>query len=556
MSQKSARVTANEIFRQETLSFEEIPGQSKLFIDFQSESTDLKKFYPEKNTALKDFAARVLSEYKIDRHALCDILAKTNESFGAGRKTFENIKRLRENDCLAVVTGQQAGLFSGALYTIYKILSAVKLTEDLQKDGIKTVPIFWIAEEDHDFDEVKKTFNLSKESKLFESENTPKNYKENRPVGLIELDETIEKVIADLFEQLPHTEFTDETKQMLAETYQAKESYSRAFAKFLTKIFDGYGLIILAPLNKDLKELCAPIYVEAIEQSTAISLALLERNRELEDKNYQPQVLVTEDFFPLFYQNENGERQSLKRDLKTAKVKVQKTKTEFETSKLLEIAGNSPQNFSPNALMRPVVQDYLLPTLVYYGGAAEIAYFAQNSVMYQTLNRPVTPIRHRASFTIIEPKHERALEKYALNFNELYDGKEKIWARIVEEFLNRDAARTFTEVEENINIQLNSLDKYLANDEPTLAMSLANRKKKIIWHLSALRKKYHRAETLKNDVAYRRVENLFNALLPRNALQERTLNVVTFLNLYGENFIEWLYEATETDEKNHQFLYF
>jgi len=555
MIQKSARVAANKVFRRETLSFADIPGQSNLFIDFQANSANIEKFYPEKSTPLKDFAERVLTHYKIDRNALCDTLAATNATLGAGQKTFENIERLRESDCLAIVTGQQAGLFSGALYTIYKILSALKLAEDLRQTNIKTVPIFWIAEEDHDFEEVKKTFNLNKENQLFALENTPRNYKENNPVGLIEFDETIENVIADLFEELPPTEFTTETLETLAETYRSGESYSRAFAKFLTKIFADYGLIIVSPLNKNLKELCSPIFAEAVKKSSAISSALLERNRELNEKKYQPQVLVTKDFFPFFFQNENGERQSLRRNLENEKVKLQNTKTEFELSELAETARNSPQNLSPNALMRPIVQDYLLPTLAYYGGAAEIAYFAQNSVIYEILNRPVTPIRHRASLTVIERKNFRSFKKYQLNINKLFDGKEKIWAQVVENFFGRETARAFAEVEKNINTQLDHLGEHLLDNEPTLAMNLTNRRKKIVWHLGALRKKYHRAETLKNDVAYRRIESLFASLLPHGALQERTLNITTFLNLYGVNFIEWIYEAVEADEKNHQILY-
>nr|MBA2493421.1 bacillithiol biosynthesis BshC [Acidobacteriota bacterium] len=171
------------------------------------------------------------------------------------------------------------------------------------------------------------------------------------------------------------------------------------------------------------------------------------------------------------------------------------------------------------------------------------------------LNRPVTPIRHRASLTVIEAKHQRTLEKYNLEFTDLFKGKENILAEIVEKFLSNKAARTFNEVEEAINAQLNRLDKSLIKTEPTLSANLANRRKKIIWHVNALRKKYHRAEILKNEIVYRRIENLFIALLPHNALQERTINLLTFLNLYGTNFIDWIYEAIETDEKGHKTLY-
>ena len=555
MKQESACAPEKPFLNWNTLSFNNIPNQSPLFLDFQENAPQLDRFYPEQQTAQTDFAEKVLKHYQVNRAELCDVLTETNKSFGAGAKTLENIQQLCEKDCVAIVTGQQAGLFSGALYTIYKALSAVRLAADLRRQNIKAVPVFWVAEEDHDFAEVKKTFVVDKEGKLAEFENTPKNYAENTPVGLVKLDETITDAIESLFENLPRTEFSDELKKLLSETYQTGETYSTAFAKFLAKMFSDYGLIFLSPLNQKLKKLCVPIFVEAVEKSDEIVSALFARSKQLEGENYHAQVLVAEDSFPFFYQNENGERQPLRRDLQNGQIIASKSKIAFDKAELKEFAQNSPQNLSPNALLRPVVQDYLLPTLVYFGGAAEIAYFAQNSVIYEILNRPATPIRHRASFTVIEPKHARTLEKYELNFLDLFAGKEQTLAQVVEKFLSTETAKVFAEVEENINTQLNRLDKSLIKSEPTLSANLANRRKKILWHIGALRKKYHRAEIQKNEIVQRRVENLFTALLPHNALQERTLNLATFLNLYGANFVDWIYDAVETDEKGHQILY-
>lgn len=555
MNQESVCLTKTNSAQIETVSFEKIPHQSKLFLDFQVNDSELGEFYPQKSADLRDFAKVVLTNYTIDRQKLCDILLEINESFQVSGKTLENIELLRDEKSVAIVTGQQAGLFSGELYTIYKALSAVKLAEDLRRQNINVVPIFWIAEEDHDFDEVKKTSVLNKDATLIKVENTPQNYFEGVPVGRVKFDETIQKTIEELFENLSQTEFSAETKNLLTETYTIGETYSTAFAKFLAKLFADFGLIFLSPLNEKLKQLCAPVFAEAIEKSENINSALLEKNRELENQNYAAQVLVNENSFPFFYQENYGKRLALKRDGENSVIKIQNSKRQFTKAELLEIAQKTPQNLSPNALLRPIVQDYLLPTLTYIGGAAEIAYFAQNSAIYKILNRPPTPIRHRASLTIVQRKHARTFEKYDLTFEELFEGKEKILAEIVEKFLANETAQTFTEIEETINAQLNQLEKSLIEIEPTLADNLVNRSKKINWHLDSLRKKYHLAEIRKNEVVKRRIDSLFTALYPNNALQERTLNVVTFLNLYGTNFIDWVYQAIDSDEKNHQILY-
>jgi bacillithiol biosynthesis cysteine-adding enzyme BshC len=557
MNPDSAHTPRESSLKLETLSFDEIPRQSRLFLDFQRNAPAATQFYPNKQTAPRDFAVEVLANYKVDRNELCDALKEINISFDAGDKTFRNIELLRQKDCLAVVTGQQAGLFSGALYTIYKALSAVKFCEDLKKQDIKAVPVFWIAEEDHDFDEIKKTFITGKPeaSGLIGIENTPESYRQNSPVGSVALDETINRTIEELTTNFSSTEFTESLRKLLAASYKPGETYSTAFAKFLARIFTDYGVIFLSPLNKKLKDLCAPIFGATVENSEQIISALLQRNTELEAEKYDAQVWVEENSFPFFFFNENGERLALRRDLQNGKVKAQKSQIEFDKRELVEMARNSPESMSPNALLRPVVQDYLLPTVAYFGGAAEIAYFAQNAVMYKILDRPVTPIHHRASFTIIEPKHRRTLEKYELKFVDLFEGREKLFVKIVEKFLNDGAAREFAEAEEIINAQLNHLDQYLTESEPTLSDNLANRRRKILWHLGALRKKYHRAELFKNEVVRRRTEALFTELLPGDQLQERTLNVSTFLNLYGENFIDWVYNAIEAEEKNHQIIY-
>ena len=485
---------------------------------------------------------------------LCDSLTETNASFGASGKTLENIKFLRENDCVAVVTGQQAGLFSGAIYTIYKALSAVKLAECLSAKGQRAVPVFWIAEEDHDFAEVKKTFAVDRAGELFELENTPRNYTENLPVGAVKLDETIGKTIAEFFKSSKYTEFSDELRTILSESYKTGETYSTGFAKFLTKIFAKYGLIIFSPLEIELKKLSATIFAEAVQKSDEIREKLLLRNDELKAENYSAQVLVEKDFFPFFWVDEQGKRRALKKN-KDGKIQAKDTRREFELAELVEIAEKSPENLSPNALVRPVVQDFLLPTVGYFGGAAEIAYFAQNSAIYETLQRPVTPILHRQSFTVIEAKHARTLKKYDLKLTDLFDGYESVLPAVVEKYLNRETAQVFSEAEEIINAQLELLDRNLSQSEPSLANNLATRRRKILYHIGALRTKFHHAEVRKDEIINRQINAAFAALVPHKALQERTLNVLSFLNSHGLYFIDWLYEAIDLDDKAHRIIY-
>lgn len=547
----------NVVLHTESLSFSEVPNQSKLFVEYQKNPLALKKYYPqavESHTQISRQIPEVLKNYKADRGALCDILEEANRANGASEETLKNLNLLREDDCVAVVTGQQAGLFTGPLYTIYKALSAVRLTECLRGRGYKAVPVFWIATEDHDFEEVSKAEVIGKQGELVKLKNEPKRCYENLPVGYVKLDDSIDKTVEELFDALPRTEFTEEVKKIIEESWTPGVDYGDAFARLLTKILGKYGLVLLCPLDERLKKLAAPVYVEAVKKSDEIVSALIKRSEELKENGYHAQVLITPDYFPLFWQSKDKTRHALKKSPEGT-YKVKDSEREFNLEELSEIAAREPQRFSPSVVLRSVVQDYLLPTVCYFGGAAEIAYFAQSAEVYRILERPVTPIFHRQSFTIVESKHAKTLEKYDLQLKDLFAGVHNILPQIVEKHLNREMGRLFAEVEEKINIELNRLDQSLTAYEPTLAENLANRRRKIIYHVGNLRNKFHHAQMRKDAVVMRRIETAFDALLPNKHLQERSLNITSLINNHGLYLLDWIYAAIDLDDKEHRIIY-
>jgi bacillithiol biosynthesis cysteine-adding enzyme BshC len=537
-----------------SLPFAEIPGQSRLFLDYLTGVGTAKSFYSPNSFDLGSIAARrqeVLSTYEVDRSALCDALKEINVEFSAGDAALTNIELLREKDCLTVVTGQQAGLFTGPLYTVFKAISAIKLAEKLRQDGLKAVPVFWIAEEDHDFAEVSATTVIDAESKAITVRNTPAGYKQGAPVGSVILDESILPSIESLFAGLPTNENSGDLRDLIAKAYQPGVSFSVAFGRMMARLFEKYGLVILSPMRGGLKRLTAPIMTAAIENAVEINEALQKQSESLTAAGYHAQVQVNDDGFPFFYFNDDGIRQKCL--LKNGKVSIDSDV--FDISQLAEMARQYPERFSPNALMRPVVQDYLLPTLGYFGGAAEVAYFAQNSAVYALLHRPVTPIFHRASATIVEPHMQRMFQAYEIGLADLFSGREALYARITESFLNKETAKDFAEAEEIINTQLNRLGRALSGLDITLAESLAKRRRKILHHIGALRVKFHRAQVRKDDTANKRIDAAFNVLYPQNALQERAINTLSFLARHGLGLIDRLCEQAEIEGKQHQLIY-
>jgi len=546
----------NVILRAESIPFSQIPGQSKLFIKYQEDPLSLRRFYPSAVASHAEISERipeVLANYTTDRAELCDALEKINGGVGAGEKVFANISLLRDDDCVAVLTGQQAGLFTGPLYTIYKALSAVRAAECLRGRGFKAVPIFWAATEDHDFDEVDQAFVIDAKSELARLESYS-THSENEPVGAVTLDDSISQTLSAMFDQVRPTEFTAGLRDVVSNAYQSGEDFGTAFGKLLAALTAEYGLIIVDPLNRELKSLSASIYREAVLRSRDTVDALLRRNGELKAAGFEAQVAVGDDYFPLFWHSDDNERLAL-RATANGTYKAKGINREFTIDELATTAENEPWRLSPSVVLRPVVQDFLFPTVCYFGGGAEIAYFAQNSEVYRCLDRPVTPILHRQSFTIVESKNERTLKKYELQFLDLFKGLDKLLPRIVDEFLDRDTARTFAEVEESINTQLNRLDRELSGVDPTLAANLATRRRKIIYHIAALQKKFRKVELTKDETLRRRIDALFVSLLPKDGLQERTINIAYFLNQYGPRFVDWIYRSVDLDDSGHRVIY-
>ncbi|MFL6469023.1 MAG: bacillithiol biosynthesis cysteine-adding enzyme BshC [Pyrinomonadaceae bacterium] len=543
--------------RFEDLPFSKIPGQSKLFLEYLKDSSALKEFYPSAVREISDLAARkdeVLDNYSVDRDVICDILVEQNELFGSGERTFANINDLRQTGTVTVLTGQQAGLFTGPLYTIYKALTAIRFAEKLSRDGVKTVPIFWMATEDHDFEEVANAFALDVECRLLETSISVAEHDKGKPVGEIHFDERIDTAIDEWLTLFPDTEFLNELRSDVKESYSIGASFGRSFGTLLAKLFSKYGLIVFDPLDHRVKQLVSPIYQKAIVCTPEILEALRQRSKVLVDRGYHAQVLIEDDYFPLFWHDDAGKRVSLK-GVGDGQYRVSGSRDTMTIDALVRVANSEPSRLSPGVMLRPAVQDHLFPTICYVGGGAEIAYFAQNSEVYRLLERPVTPIFHRQSFTVVEPRHSRTLEKYGLKFEDVFAGFEKLLPEIVERVIDPETPRVFADVEEKINTELNRLDQKLSQIDSTLANNLATRRRKVVYHIAALRTKFERVRIEKDETANRRLHAMFDALYPHGGLQERTLNFATFADRYGMQFVDWVYDSIDAENKDHRVLY-
>jgi bacillithiol biosynthesis cysteine-adding enzyme BshC len=543
--------------RVESLSFDRIPHQSRLFLEYLRDPIALREFYPSAvrfHHELQARAPEVLAAHQTDRKSLCNALQDMNAAWGAGEETLKNIDLLRDADCVAVVSGQQAGLFSGPLYTIYKALSAVKLAGCLTQRKTKAVPVFWIATEDHDFPEVAKAEFIGRDCKLADVEVPAALHEEGRPVGRVILDDSISAVVDHLLELLPSSEFSPDLEVVLRDSWRPGRSYGEAFARMVTSLLGHHGLILLDPLDPRMKGLAAPLYASAALHAREIATAIEARSRKLVEMGYHAQVTASENSFPLFIHDPGGARHALTRAT-DGKYTTKQADKSYTAEEISSMALAHPEQFSPNVTLRAVVQDYLLPTIAYYGGAAEIAYFAQTGEVYRLLKRPTTPILPRSSLTMIERHTGRVLERYGLTLADLFAGPENVLKRVVEEHLGADTAKTFAKTEGAVNSELDDLREQLRSIDPTLADALETGRRKINHQLEGLRTRFHRAQMARDEAAQRQLQRAFDQLYPHKELQERHINITSLLARHGRYVVDWIYNAINIGSNEHQIVY-
>ncbi len=322
----------------------------------------------------------------------------------------------------------------------------------------------------------------------------------------------------------------------------------------MTSLAGRYGLVLLDPLDQRLKTMAAPLYAKAALHAHEIATAIEVRSRRLVEAGYHAQVTPSENSFPLFMHDAEGARHALVRT-EEGKYAIKNSHEAYSAEEISELALSEPERFSPNVTLRAVVQDYLLPTIAYYGGAAEIAYFAQTAEVYRLLERPATPILPRSSLTIVESHTGRVLERYGLRLEDLFAGPESVLARVVEEHLGAQTAKSFVKTEETVNSELDNLREQLRSVDPTLADALETGRRKINYQLEGLRTRFHRAQMARDEAAHRQLIRAFEQLYPHKELQERHINITSLLARHGRYVVEWIYNAINIGSNEHQIVY-
>jgi len=530
-------------------SFQEPP--TALFRDYLKGEPGVRPFYERGGVwdleALAGSADRTLTLAR-PRRALADALARQQQERGAGAAA-ERAAQLQDDAAVAVVTGQQPVLFGGPLYVLYKAAAAVRLAAELEaRRGRPVVPIFWSASEDHDFAQVRSVAILDDSGRIRTLRYEPAREPVGQPASRIVLDETITGLVAEAERSLPSGQHREQVVALLRECYRPGTTLAAAFARLISSLVP--GLVVLDPSDPALKAQMAPVLSREIAEASPTSRLGATAGEALLAAGYHQQVPIRPGFLNLFVVMD-GERRAL--GSANGALEVRGLGRKLPAAEALRMVQSDPASWSAGVLLRPLAQDYLLPTAAYIGGPAEIAYHAQIGPSYAHFGIPRPVLVPRPSVTLVEPAQARALEAEGLELWDLQADPEVValrWAREAHPGVEAAFART----REALEREMAAVEEALAALDPTLRGAADSARGRALHQIESLHEKSVRALKKRDQTRTDRLRRTRDALLPGGSLQERGLGILSLVARYGPAVIGEVAGRMELWAKGHQVL--
>lgn len=501
---------------------------------------DLLPPLPREPAALRPHLEALLRR-PLPRAEVAAVLEAQNRTFGADAAALTGIAALREPGSVAVLTGQQVGLFGGPLYTWYKALTAVVVARHWGEAlKVPCVPCFWLASEDDDFTEVDHALLLTRRSGPVRVQYQPEGGFANTLPATCRLTAAIAPVLAAAAEALAGEPAAAEVAALLATCYASGVTLAGAFARLLARLLSPLGLVLVDPADPALKRLAAPALARELETAPTASRAILAHSEALAAAGYTPQARAFEDGVNLFLLEEERRLPLVARG---AEMTVRGTDRTFPRRRLEALLGEAPERFSPNVFLRPLVQDSLLPTIAEVAGPAETAYLAQLRPAYALFDLPVTPLLPRASLTLIPRWAARLLSRHGLNPLDLQDERGALVTRALRRRLPPGAEDRLATLRAEIADAFGRLRGVAEEVDPTLTPVVGSAEGYVRKQLETVERKLLQAVKRRHQEVEEQIARLQEGLLPGGVLQERALSLPPFLAQQGMDFLPRLAAA-------------
>lgn len=523
----------------QTYPFKDLPF-SQLFKKYIYEFSELQSFYTYNSFDDVSVEKRAHSLSNISKNnQYVDALTNLHKKLGINQSS--QLEKLRNPDALTIVTGQQLGVYGGPLFTIYKTISAIILASKWQKKLNKPViPVFWLADEDHDFDEIKwfgvpanNEFNIHK----YDKED------QNYLVSDIVIEEQINRLKEQLKEDIFDTDFSEDLWKLFDSLYKKGNTFRQAFAQLIDALFGKHGVLIVGSNFKEIKQLSTSVFIKSVEKSENIYSSLEEQSNQL-SKKFHAQVVLNQS--NLFFIDDDGKRVKIEKSDNTwsANSKV------WTTEELIDFIRNNAERFSPNVFLRPILQDTLLPTIGYVAGPGELAYYGQMKELYPNFGLEMPVIFPRLSVSLIESGIDRIMNKLPFKFHEYNQRIEDLVKAYVTSAESTDVEAIFKKWKQEVE----EISKYPRDQISNIDGSLNGLVGKSISNftndLDKLKGRVYRSIKQQEDTQIQRIEKIKAQLFPGDGLQERQVSFMYFMNKYGLDIWDDLIEIFSHNDVN------
>jgi bacillithiol synthase len=498
--------------------------------------------------AWQEVVARVQAHPRPQREVAA-VLAAQQERRNAPPEARRAVERLAQPGTVAIVTGQQAGAFGGPMYTLLKAVTAIQLARRIEDEQrVPVVAIFWVDAEDHDWEEIASCTVLDAEYRPRTVTLDPPEGAGERPVAALHIDARIERTLADLAAALPSTPFTETVLRDLREAYQPGAGVAQAFARFIESVLGRFGLVVFESSDPAAKPLAAGVFAHELRKPGTTAALASSAGRAMAALGHAPQVEPQADQPSVFHID--GSRKPVRRSADGFVV----GETTIDSNALISEAEQTPEHFSPNVLLRPIVQDTLFPTICYVAGPSEMAYLGQLAGVYAEFGIPMPLIYARATATVVDSAAVRFLRKYAVDLEELQPQDESALNRLLASQLPQPVEQALREASEGIHRTMGRLAEALPELDPTLAGAARTTLGKMEHDLRALQSKIIHAAKKRDETMRRQFTRVQSQVFPLGTPQERVLSVTYFLNQYGPALVDRLLEELPLDQGQHWIL--
>lgn len=513
-------------FKNTSISFEETGQFSKAFTDYINGEKYLLPFY-QYAPSIEGFKKFIQEQTfpGVNRELLVKVL-KERYSKTASEATAKNIELLKEKNTFTVTTGHQLCLFTGPLYFIYKIVTAINLAESLKKEfpSHNFVPVYWMASEDHDFAEINHAYLFGKKVEWSGDSIS------GGPVGRIST-HTLSPVLDGLYAIMGESDKANELRKIIAGAYSGDKTLAEATFIFVNALFGKYGLVILEPDNAELKKLFLPVITdELINQSSFRCVS--DTDAKLSKAGVEPQVHARE--INLFYINEQGRNRIEKQGDKYVVINTNLT---FTPEQITAEAKNHPEKFSPNVLLRPVYQQTILPNIAYIGGPAEVIYWLQLKAIFDYHKTAFPVIMPRNFAMIIDKGTAGRMDKLKLTEKNIFGDADELVKNYI---AANDGAINFDSEKDKLKKIYDELSEKVKTIDSTLTSSVEAELQKQYNALKVLETKLIRAQKQKDEASVNQVKKIKEKLFPESSLQERHDNFIPSYIQYGTAFFDLL----------------